>query len=215
MAIVPLKAEYGPTLGELLSPRWHRASRLGRWSIVALCVVLVAAAAALALALLPPRFSYGGPVPFDFTYRGLYRTAPEPGSYVTVQRRRGGLLQYSFAVGPLSLPPYAGGLSGALPLYAAKHIETLMKKYRHFELRAEGKTRVTTLATYSIFYTALVEGRTMWGRDVLVLPERAGARAGVDIEILSAPGADRQITSPQLVASEGVLFNALHSFSFG
>jgi hypothetical protein len=214
MATVPLKPEYGPTLGQLLSPRWRRFSQGVRWLVLGACVGLAAAVTALALTLLPPRISYGGPVPFDFTYRGLYRTAPDPGGYVKVQRRSGGSLRYSFAVRPLRLPPYQGELSGELPLYAAGYAKTLAARYRGFELHGEGKTRVTTLVTYSIFYTAEVQGKQMYGRDVLLLPARSGAREGVDIEMLAAPGADKQVTSPSLVGSEGVLFKALHSFSF-
>ncbi|HEY7961253.1 MAG TPA: hypothetical protein VID29_04955 [Solirubrobacteraceae bacterium] len=214
MAIVPLKPEYGPTLGALLSPRWRRAARPLRWLAIAASVGFAAAVAALVLALLPPRYSHGGPVAFEFTYAGLYRTTPEPGGYVRMQSRRAGRLEYSFAVAPLSLPPYEGALSGELPLYAAGRIKALAARYRDFQLRGEGKTRVTTLATYSVFYTVRVQGRAMYGRDVFVLPNRTGARAGVDISLLSSPKADRQITSPLLVASQGVLFNALHSFSF-
>ena len=34
MAAVPMKPEYGPTLGRLLAPRWQRASRLTRAAVV-------------------------------------------------------------------------------------------------------------------------------------------------------------------------------------
>ena len=39
MAAVPIKPEYGPTLGRLLSPRWRAASPLARgvvWLLVGL-----------------------------------------------------------------------------------------------------------------------------------------------------------------------------------
>jgi hypothetical protein len=175
---------------------------------------LVAGAAALVLALLPPRIAYGGPAPFEFTYKGLYRTTPEPGGDVKVQRSRDGLLQYSFAVQPLLLPEYRGNLSGELPLYAAGYIKALAARSRGFQLLGEGKTRVNVVASYSIYYTAKVRGRTMYGRDALLVPERPGARDGVAVTMLTAPEANKQITSPLLVATEGVLFNALHSFSF-
>ena len=56
-----------------------------------------------------------------------------------------------------------------------------------FVLRGEGKTRVNTVPAYDVLYTATVEGREMYGRDVLLLPERAGAREGVEIVMLTAP----------------------------
>ena len=57
-------------------------------------------------------------------------------------------------------------------------------------LRGEGKTRVNTVPGYEVLYTATVDGREMYGRDVLLLPERPGAREGVDDR--DADGAGRQ-----------------------
>jgi hypothetical protein len=55
----------------------------------------------------------------------------------------------------------------------------------------------------------------MWGRDILLLPERAGAREGVDIMMLTSPTADSQVDSPTEVGSAGVLSRPLRTFSFG
>jgi hypothetical protein len=214
MTAVPLKPEYGPTLGQLLSPSWRRASRAMRLLAVGVAAVLVAAVVALVLTLLPPRIAYGGPVSFGFSYRGLYRTAPDPGGYVKVQLLRGGLPVDSFAVGPLRLPPYRGSLSGELPLYAAGYIRALAARYPGFELEGEGRTKVNAVAGYNVYYRAKVQGRTMYGRDLLLLPERAGARDGVTIVMLTAPHADRQVTSPQLIATAGALYEPLRTFSF-
>ena len=145
-------------------------------------------AVAVALTLLPATYSHGGPAPFHFSYRGLYRTTPEAGQYVRIDRRcRDGRLEDSFAVSPLRLPPYSGGLSGELPVYASGYIDRLRAKFTGFVLRGEGKTRVNTVPAYNIFYTATVEGREMYGRDVLLLPERAGVRDGVALEMLTLP----------------------------
>ena len=73
-------------------------------------------------------------------------------------------------------------------------------------LRGEGKTKVNTMPAYAVFYTTVLEGRTMYGRDVLLLPERPGAREGVDIVMLTRPTANsagRRRRSE--VASAGVL----------
>jgi hypothetical protein len=215
MAGVPLKPEYGPTLGQLLSPSWRSASRATRLIVACVAAASIVAVAALVLTLLPSRLSYGGPVPFAFSYRGLYRTAPDPGGYAKVQLRRGGgRLEDSFAVGPLRLPPYRGSLSGELPLYAAGYVKALAAKYRGFELEGEGKTKINAGVGYDVYYRAHVAGRTMYGRDLLLLPERAGAREGVTIVMLSLPHADPQVTSPQLLATAGVLYEPLRTFSF-
>jgi hypothetical protein len=213
MATIPLKPQYGPTLGTLLAPRWSSAPRVFRGSVYALGGALVAIAVVAVLTLLPARFSYGGATPFHFSYRGLYRTRTQPGEIVRIDRRAaGGRLEDSFAVSALRLPPYEGGLSGELPLYASGYIDGLSRKFNGFALRGEGKTRVNTVPAYNIFYEAKVEGREMLGRDVLLLPERSGAREGVAIEMLSVPS--KQVKSPQEVAGSGVLEKPAETFTF-
>jgi hypothetical protein len=216
MVAVPIKAEYGPTLGRLLSPRWRAASPWARGLVLASAVGLLALIVAAVLTLENATFSRGGKVPFSFSYRSLYRVAPDPGGYVKVQRRSpSGRLEDSFAVQPLRLPTYSGELSGELPLYGAEYIRSLSSRYAHFSLRGEGKTKVNSVPAYDVMYTAVVEGRKMFGRDVLLLPERPGVREGVDIVMLTSPTANSQVTSPLEVASTGVLLRPLKTFTFG
>ncbi len=216
MVAVPMKPEYGPTLGRLLAPRWHGASALTRGLVSAAGVLLVVAIIAAVLTLENARFSHGGKVPFSFSYRGLYRVAPEPGGYVRVERRHSdGALSDSFAVDPLRLPPYSGALTGELPVYAAGYIRSLSRKYAGFVLRGEGKTKVNNVPAYDVFYDAIVEGRDVEGRDVLLLPERAGAREGVDIVMLTSATKSSQLSSPMEVATTGILLRPLKSFSIG
>ncbi len=215
MPAIPLKPEYGPTLGRLLAPRWHAASRFVQAIVIVAGIGLLTLVIGAGLTLENAHYSRGGPAPFSFSYRGLYRTTPEPGEYVQVRSPVHGPLRNSFAVGPLWLPSYTGGLSAEYPLYAASYIEGLRRRYRGFVLRGEGKTRVNTVPAYDIAYTAQIEGRTVYGRDVLLVGEQAGARAGVNIVMLSAPTADPGVTSPLLVGTTGVLEQSLESFTIG
>jgi len=217
MGSVPIKTEYGPTLGRLLSPRWRGAPRLVRALVLGACVGLGVVVIAAVLVLGDAHYAHGGRVPFSFSYRSLYRTTPDSGGYVKVTRRRpGGRLEDSFAVAPLRLPPYSGELSGELPLYAAGYVAALARRYRAFELGSEGKTRINTIPGYQVVYTATVEGQTMWGRDVLLLPpKRPGVRDGVQITMLTSPTADPKVNSPLEVASDGVLLRPVKTFSFG
>ncbi len=223
MPAVPLKSEYGPTLGELLAPRWRRASVAVRALWVAAVALLVAAVAGAALTLASPTVSHGGPVPFSFSYGGLYRTGPSPGWYAKVQRVRGGRLEDSFAVGPLVLPPYRGELGAALALYAAGYIRRLaageggarIPGQTGFVLRGEGSTQidaVSTYPTYNVFYTTVVGGREMYGRNVLLLPE-GGVRRGVQIAMLTAAAGNRQVTSPLDVGVKGALEEPMGTFA--
>jgi hypothetical protein len=216
VASIPLKPEHGPTLGTLLAPRWHAASALTRRVVIAAGVAFALAVLALVLTLLNVNYSHGGPVPFSFSYRGLYRVAPDPGGYIKIQKRSPhGRLLYSFAVDPLTVPPYTGEQSAALPLYASSYIRERRRLDPSWMLRGEGKTRVNTVPAYDVLYTTVVDGREMYGRDVLLLQQHPGARRGVDIVMLTAPGASKQIVGPIEIATTGTLLHPLRSFSLG
>jgi len=217
MVAVPMKPEYGPTLGRLLAPRWRAASSLARRAVVAAGIGLLIAILAAVLTLENAHYSRGGRVPFSFSYRGLYRVAPDPGTYVRVERRfADGTVRDSFAVGPLRLPPYSGSVSGELPLYAAGYIRELSGRYPGFALRGEGKTKVNGITSaYHVLYSVLLGGRKLYGRDILLVPERPGAREGVVIVMLSSPMKSSESSSPLEVALKGVLLRPLKTFSFG
>jgi hypothetical protein len=216
MVAVPIKPEYGPTLGRLLSPRWRAASPLARGVVRAGVVGLLALLVGAFLTLENAHYAQGGSTPFSFSYRSLYRVAPERGGYVRLERHRSdGRLEDSFAVAPLTLPPYSGWQTGELAVYAAGYIERLRASDRNFVLRGEGKTRVNAVPAYQVVYTTVLDGQEMYGRNVLLLPQRPHARHGVSIVMLTSPTADAQVTSPSEVASDGVLLRPLKTFTLG
>ncbi len=217
MAAAAMKPEYGPTLGRLLAPRWRAASRLARTATIVAGVVVLAALVAAALTLENATFSHGGRVPFSFSYRDLYRVAPDPGGYVKIQSRwPDGALKYSYAVDPLLLPAYSGELTAEMPLYATGFIRAFGRRFVDFELRGEGKTKVNnTLTGYQVLFTAEVEGHAMYGRAVLLLPPRARAREGVAVVMLTSTTASAQIVSPLEVGTTGVLLKPMKTFAFG
>jgi hypothetical protein len=215
-AAVPIKPQYGPTLGELLSPRWRAASPRVRAAVIAAIVGLLILALLAVLTFENANYSHGGSVPFSFSYRSLYRVPADPGGYVKVASRGAdGRWNDSFAVEPLRLPPYSGSLSGELPLYASRLIEGLSRGDSGFMLRGEGKTRVNGVPAYNILYTEVREGQLLYGRNVLLLPERPGAREGVQIVMLSSPKARPRVRMPSEVASTGILSRPLKSFTIG
>lgn len=212
MSALPLKPEYQPSLGRLLSPRWRAASRPVRALVVAVAVGASALVIGGVLTLLPAGVSYRGPVSFHFHYRSLYRVPPDPGGYAKIARSRGGRLLDSFAVEPLHLPPYRGDLGAELPLYAAGYIRQLSVRYARFDLQGEGKTRVNTVPAYIVEYSANVAGHLMYGRDFLVVPGQ-GALDGVAIVMHSVPSP--AISSPSMVGATGILKQPLSTFFFG
>jgi hypothetical protein len=216
MAAVPMKSEYGPTLGRLLEPRWRAASRGARSVLIVAIVALVALVVSVALTFENSHYSHGGPVRFGFSYRSLYRTTPDPGGYVRVQAHGpGGALRYSFAVDPLQLPPYSGEVFGELPIYASEYIRQLAKSYKGFVLRGEGKSRVNVnLTGYQVLYTADLDGQEVYGRNVMLLPHGTSVRKGVVVVMLTSSTASANISSPLEVAGSGVLLRPLKTFSF-
>lgn len=224
MPALPLEDEYRPTLGELLAPRWRRASSGVRAVWVAAGALVVAAIAGAALTLASPTVAHGGPVPFSFSYAGLHRTAPAPGGYARVQRVVDGRLEDSFAVGPFLLPPYQGALGAALAMYGSGYIQRLaagvdgahILGQSGWVLRGQGSTQIDAVgsyATYNVFYTTTVHGRQMYGRNVLLLPDRQGARRGVEIAMLTAVAGNHQVTSPLDVGVKGALEEPLGTFA--
>jgi hypothetical protein len=213
MASVPLKPQYGPTLGKLLEPRWRATAPGARAAMIALGVGLLALAIGAVLTLLDAGYSHGAPVPFSFKYRGLYRTTPDPGGYVKVARYSARhLLEDSYAVAPLRIDAYQGSITAQMPLFAADYTRALAHRFSSFKLEREGKTRISsTLGGYDVRYSAVLAGRKVYGRDVMLLPERRGAREGVMIEMLS----DQPASASNPVASKGVLETPLKTFAFG
>jgi hypothetical protein len=216
MVALPMKSEYGPTLGRLLAPRWNVAPRLARLAAITIGVGLVVVLIGAGLTLENARYSHGGPVPFSFAYRDLYRVPPEPGGYVKVESRwPNGELKYSYAVDPLRLPPYSGELTAEIPLFATSYVNALSRRYRDFALSGEGKSKINnTLTGYQVAYSAILDGEPVYGRDILMVPQGSGVRDGVVIRILAATSANVQVTSPREVAQTGILLRPLKTFSF-
>ncbi len=212
MTSIPLKPQYGPTLGKLLEPRWRSAAPTLRAFAIAAGVGLLALTIALVLNLLNASYSHGGAVPFSFEYRSLYRTSPKPGGFVKVARSSGRKLQDSYAVAPIAVAPYGGSVTGELPLAAAAYTNKLAARFPGFRLEGEGKTRISsTLAGYQVLYSAFVDGQKLYGRDVILIPPHHGASEGVVVEMLSSEAAS--VSKP--VASSGILETPLKTFAFG
>ena len=217
MAGVPIKAEYGPTLGHLLAPRWRRSPRGVRAAVLVALVLVVAALVGAGLTLENATYSRGSPVPFSFSYRDLYRVTPDPGGYVKVQSRYpDGSLRYSYAVDPLRLPPYSGSVTGELPMYAVGYIRSLARHTLGFELRAEGKTMLNnTLSGYQVAYESNVEGRPMYTRSILLVPPGTAVRDGVIVVVMASPRASSHVDSPREIAESGELLRPVKTFAFG
>jgi len=224
--------EHRPTLADLARPRLARAPRWVRWALAALAVLVVAV---VAWRVLAPgsggETHYVSKAPIAFNFRSpnsMRRVAPRTPELIRVERRRGSLFLDSFAVEPLSLPPFRGDVSGLLPVYADSEIAALRKRFpREFELTREGKARVNAVPGYDVQFRARLGARRLLGRLVLLPEPAAGenladpsgelenarSRRGVRLLMLATPvsGAVR----PRDVGARGDLKTPFRSFRFG
>jgi hypothetical protein len=215
-----LRPEFGPTLGELLAPRWRRLGVGARRALAAagVALVLVAALAVTAAVGGDKEFVHRHAPTFNLRWHEpLKRVAPHPGEYLRLESRRGGLFLESFAVRRFELPPYEGDPNGEFPIFAETYIAGLAKRVAGFERTCDGcgdgKARINEQSGYSINFQARLGERRLYGRDVLLIPEDAHPRVGVVLEMRATPAA--KVAGPETVGSGGVLKLPLRSFRFG
>jgi hypothetical protein len=214
-----VKPQYGPTLAQLLIPRWRGVS-VGMRGLVALGGVLVvglAATAAVVLRSTTTSFVHrGAPVSFNLNYPSPLRAvSPPAGADLRLeQRTSAGCLVAWFEVDRLALGPYSGEISGQLPVFASTYIAGLARRVPGFLLQSEAKTRINLIAGYSITYSGQIAGGLMYGRVVLLVPALTGQRNGVILNMGIRPSASVDY-SPDAVGSADVLQKPLRSFRFG
>lgn len=212
---VSVKSEYGPTLTELLVPRFrslapaYRRLLLGAMGGLAVGVV--------ALGGLWPRahhFSHSGSVSFNLKYSPSFQRMPaQPGGLLKVVQAHEGKLVQSFAVALVRLGPHRGDPSAELPVFAGGYIRRLAAQHDGFLLLSEGKTSVFTYPGYAILYRAREAGQTVYGRDDLLVPDVPRRRDGVALSMLATPASGP--ADPSKVGATGPLSDILRSFSFG
>jgi hypothetical protein len=224
--------EHRPTLGDLLRPRLSRAPRWMRWALVALAVLVVLFVLWRVFAggsTGETHYVHSSPVVFNFRYpNAMHPVAPRSPEIIRVERRRDALFLDSFAVEPLSLPPFRGDVSGQLPVYAEREIAALRRRFpREFELTREGKARVNAVPGYDVQFRARLGERRLFGRLVLLPEPAAGedlssasgelenARScrGVRLLMLATPASGA--VRPRDVGARGNLKTPFRSFRFG
>ncbi|MEA2192321.1 MAG: hypothetical protein QOI73_2442 [Solirubrobacteraceae bacterium] len=207
-----LKAQYGPTLPQLLGglPRGRRIAA------IALLALVVAAALTIAVRSRPDETALivRGPATFNLSYGPQLQRVSQPHALLALRHERGGLFLDSYVVRALRLAPYRGAVGGTLPVYADAYMRELRRRYGPYDLALEGRTRINNAIGYQIALRAKRGARTLFVRHVLLVPEAPeGARDGVILEIESTPAAG---TPNALGAGNfGAVKQPLRSFRFG
>ena len=215
-----VRAEFGPTLPELVGPRLRALPRAAR-------VALLAAAAVLVVGFLAALGARGRtpttpvvvqePVAFNLRYpeASLRQATPPRGTSLRLVTRPG-RAQETMTVRPLALEPYRGDPTVALSLLIPRMMDRLRATLPEFSFRSEGRTRVNESPGYQLQYQARVDGRLVYGRRVLLVPqtdEDPSPRSGVQLDLLSQRSP--AVANVDLVGNNGPLKTPFRSFRFG
>lgn len=179
-----IRPEFGPTLPELMQ-RWLGVPQ--RVTLIAVALVLALGGTAIALRLTAHakvELVHRAKPAFTLLYSPdvLHRVSPRRGELARLDASRHGL-QLSVTVRFLRLAPYSGVAAGVLPLYAEHRVTAMRRRLDGFELGDEGKARVHDVPGYQIGFLSGSSGPPIYGRDLLLVPDRAGARDGVLVSL--------------------------------
>jgi hypothetical protein len=183
-----VKPEYGPTLRELSV----RLPPMVRRVLVALVVLIAVAVVVLVARSGTPEKTVviRKPIALNFAYGPGLRRVQRPGALISLQRTRGSLFEDSYTIRTLTLPPYRGQAGGTLPLLAFGYIKRQERRFSHFSLVDEGRTRVNNWIGYQIVFLARLGTRTLYVRHLMLVPQSPdGLRHGILVEIESTPAA--------------------------
>ena len=192
-----VRPEFGPSLPQLLRARLGVPPLVSR----AIAAALILAAVVVALLL------RGNDVQL------VHRSPPSPGVLLDLEGRRGDLFVQSLTIRPLHLPAYRGSVSGMLPVYAEPHVRAVSRRYDGFVALEEGKARINDAPGYQVGFRARLGRRTIYGREILLVPDQPGAREGVVITVVQTHAAGAH--SVDDVGAVGAIKKPLRSFRFG
>ena len=212
-----IKAEYGPTLPQLLAPR----SLAVRAAAAALALAILVAAALIVLASrdADTEVLVRKPVTFNLVHGPQWERVERPGALVALRNtgtsgRVKGLFLDSYTIRDLRLPAYRGVAGGTLPVYATSYVRRISADYTDFEQVSEGRARINNAIGYEVTFRARLGTRRLYGRHYLLVEEEpAGLRRGVVIALESTPAAGTPSASE--IGNHGALKTPLRSFRFG
>jgi len=172
-----VRPEFGPSAGALIRRHLSRRARVA----LALALALVAAAAAVLVARGDgfTQLEHRSAPVFTLIYPAgqVHRVAPRAGELVRLRAGRPGL-RVVITARRHTLPPYRGGASGFLPIYADRQTGPLAAELPGFRARGDGKAPGKSLAGYVLRYSAGPPRRRVLGMDMYAVPAD-GRRDGV------------------------------------
>jgi hypothetical protein len=217
-----VREELGPSLPQLLEPRWSVLSHRRRIAVVVAAIVflalLVAAREALRATPLEP-IVVREPFGFNLVHRPeLKQVAPGPGEVLRLQAEPASKTEERFIVRKLTVPPYNGDVSSAFLPMASRKLAELRAADPHVAYRGEGKARINLSPGYQLAYQTRRAGKLVFGKIFFLVPEPANGepqtREGAELDLVSqfSTGTTASLTD---VGNTYLLKAPLRSFRFG
>jgi hypothetical protein len=210
-----VRDEYGPTLPELLR-RVSRPLRIAAWAGLAL-LVAVGVWLGTGGASAPERHAViRGERTFNLAWTpSRLERVQRPGALFALEGRRGDLFLDSFAVQPVTLPAYRGSPGGVLAVLGSRRLAELRATAPGFRASnpPEGRTRVNDSAGYQVTWSEKRGGRTIYARDIWLVPPVPGARDAILVQLRTTPAAGTP--NADRTGSAGALKRPLRSLRFG
>ncbi|MFM9126825.1 MAG: hypothetical protein ACKOTA_04555 [Solirubrobacterales bacterium] len=184
-----VKPEFGPSLPELAGPRLRALPRWVLWAAVAASALLVVLAVAGWMVVRTPTrtIEVKSPVAFSVTYpsESLNRL-PASGAEVVRLASPAGTpnpveLEFSKVELPAGLAPTEGQREAAFPLVSQRLIEQMRREDPSFVVRGEQAVNYGGQAGFQIYYQTERDGKTWYGRRVLLFSDNLEDNVGVDV----------------------------------
>jgi hypothetical protein len=138
-----------------------------------------------------------------------------PGALFALEGSRGDLFLDSFTVKAVTLPAYHGAPGGVLAVLGANRLQELRETVPGFKASSppEGRARVNDSTGYQVTWRERRDGRSIYARDIWLVPPVPDARDAVVIELRTTPAAGTP--NADRTGGTGALKQPLRSFRFG
>ncbi len=210
-----VKDEYGPTLPELLRgvPRWMQ---IAAWATIA-ALLAVGLWLGTGGAAAPERHEVvRGERTFNLAWDPT-RLQPVrvDGALLALEGRRGDLFLDSMTIRAATLPAYSGAPGGVLSVLGTRRLRELRETAPGFTASnpPQGRTRVNDATGYQITWREKRDGRTIYARDIWLVPPEPGARDALLVQLRSTPAAGTP--NADRTGNSGALKQPLRSLRFG
>jgi hypothetical protein len=210
-----VKDEYGPTLPELLRgvPRW---AQLAAWGAIALLLAIGLWLGTGGASAPERHVVVRGERTFNLAWNpDRLQRVQQPGALFALEGHRGDLFLDSMTIKAVTLPAYRGAPGGVLAVLGANHLRELSRTRPGFVASnpPDGRTRVNDSTGYQVTWRERRDGRTIYARDIWLVPPEPNARDAMLVELRSTPAAGTP--NADRTGNAGALKQPLRSLRFG